>query len=145
MAEGIPARLGVEERGVTKLTVAQGRRFGVTVGAAFLVLGAIAWWRGHPTTTTVLGGLGALLTLGGLVIPTHLGPVERAWMALAHAISKVTTPIVMGVMYLGVLFPVGVIRRALGGNPLVHAEHDHSYWSSRPSGSRRTNSMRRQF
>jgi hypothetical protein len=133
------------ERSVARLTAAQGRRFGLTVGAAFLVFAGIAWWRGHPTTTMVLGGLGGLLTLSGLVIPTHLGPVERGWMALAHAISKVTTPIVLGVMYLGVLLPVGVVRRAVGGNPLVHAEHDHSYWRSRPAGSRRTGSLRRQF
>ena len=132
-------------RSATRLTATQGRRFGLTVGAAFLVIAAIVWWRERPTATLVLGGLGALLTLGGLVIPTYLGPVERAWMALAHAISKVTTPIVMGVMYLGVFLPVGVLRRAFGGNPLVHTEQDHSYWRGRPDGSRRTASMRRQF
>jgi len=132
-------------RSVKRLTAAQGRRFGLTVGAAFLVIAAIVWWRERPTATMVLGGLGGLLTLSGLVIPTYLGPVERAWMALAHAISKVTTPIVMGVMYLGVLLPVGVLRRAFGGNPLVHTEQDHSYWRGRSDGSRRTASMRRQF
>ena len=90
MATRVPARL----------TTAQGRRFGLTVGGAFLVFAAIAYWRGHSTSTAVLGGLGATLALAGLIIPAHLGPVERAWMRLAHLISKVTTPIVMGVMYL---------------------------------------------
>jgi hypothetical protein len=127
------------------MTAAHGRRFGLTVGTAFLVFAGIAWWRGHPTTTMVLGGLGGLLVLSGLIVPTHLGPVERAWMALAHAISKVTTPIVMGVMYLVVLFPAGVLRRGIGGNPLVHAEQEYSYWRARPAGSRRSASMRRQF
>jgi hypothetical protein len=127
------------------LTAAQGWRFGLTVGTGFLVIAGIAWWRNHPTAATVLGGLGGLLALSGLVIPTHLGPVERAWMALAHAISKVTTPIVMGVIYLGVLLPVGVLRCGFGGNPLVHAEEDHTYWRARAAGSRRSASMRRQF
>ena len=31
-------------------------------------------------------------SLAALVAPTALGPVERAWMGLAHAISRVTTP-----------------------------------------------------
>ena len=106
MATRVPARL----------TAAEGRRFGLTVGGAFLVFAAVAYWRGHPTTTVVLGGLGAILGLAGLVIPTHLGPVERGWMRLAHLISKVTTPVVMGVMYLLVLTPVGVLRRRVGGN-----------------------------
>ena len=62
-----------------------------------------------------------------------LGPVERAWMGLAHAISKVTTPIVMGVMYLLVLTPVGLLRRRFGGNPLVHAPSKRrATGSSRP-------------
>jgi hypothetical protein len=127
------------------LTAGEGRRFGLTVGGAFLVLAAIGWWRGGGIMTVVFAGLGALLAIAGLVIPTHLGPVERAWMGLAHAISKVTTPIVMGVMYLVVLTPIGVIRRALGGNPLVHENHDGSFWKARPEGKRRSSSLERQF
>ena len=134
MAERVPARL----------TAAQGRRFGLTVGGAFLVIAAIAWWRGHPTATTIVGALGGALALAGLVIPTHLGPVERAWMRLAHAISKVTTPLVMGIMYLLVLTPTGLLRRAFGGNPLVHREADAGFWRTRPEG-RRAGDLTRQF
>jgi hypothetical protein len=126
------------------LTAAEGRRFGLTVGGAFLVFAAVAYWRGHPTTTVVLGGLGAILGLAGLVIPTHLGPVERGWMRLAHLISKVTTPVVMGVMYLLVLTPVGVLRRRVGGNPMVHTAPTGSYWQHRPEG-RRAGDLRRQY
>lgn len=128
-----------------RMTPAEGRRFGLTVGGAFLVIAAIAWWRGHPNATMVLGVLGGTLALAGLAIPAHLGPVERAWMALARAISKVTTPIVMGVMYLLVIYPVGVMRRRFGGNPLVHVEAERSFWRARPAGARRSASMRRQF
>ena len=135
MAAGVPARL----------TPSQGRRFGLTVGGAFLVLAAVAWWRGHPLATDILAGLGAVLAVAGLIVPTRLGPVERAWMALAHAISKVTTPIVMGVMYLLVLTPVGWLRRTFGGNPLVHQAQAESYWQKRPEGRRRTADLRRQF
>ena len=133
------------ERIRPRLTAAEGRRFGLTVGAAFAVLAGIAWWRGHPTTTTVLGSLAGLLIVAGLTIPTLLGPVERAWMGFAHAISKVTSPIVMGLMYLLVLTPVGLLRRTFGGNPLVHPEVNHSYWRPRPENARRSASLFRQF
>jgi hypothetical protein len=133
------------ERIRTRLTAAQGRRFAFTVGAAFLVFAAIAWWRGHPTLLAVLGTVGGALVAAGLVIPTHLGPVERGWMALAHLISKVTTPIVMGVMYLLVLTPVGILRRTLGGDPLVHQVAEEGFWRTRPPGKRRTQSLQRQF
>jgi hypothetical protein len=135
MAKGIPARL----------TRAEGRRFGLTVGGAFMVLAGIGWWRDNQILMAITGTLGMAGILGGLAIPTRLGPVERAWMRLAHLISKVTTPIVMGVMYLGVLLPVGVLRRKLGGNPLVHGAHEGSFWHSRPAGARRSAAMQRQF
>lgn len=135
MATRIPARL----------TRQQGRRFGLTVGGAFLVLAGVTWWRDHLTVSTVFATLGAALALGGLVLPTHLGPVERAWMRLAHAISRVTTPIVMAVMYFVVLTPVGLLRRAAARNPLVHAETPAGFWKERPPERRRTLSMERQF
>lgn len=130
------------ERVSARLTAAQGRRFGVTVGGAFLAFTAIAWWRGHSNTANMLGALGLVLTVAGVAIPTHLGPVERAWMALAQAMSKVTTPVVMAIMYLGAITPVGMVRRVLGGNPLVHAPQADSFWKARRTG--RSN-MRRQF
>ena len=62
-------------------------------------------------------GAGSCL-LGGLLVPGKLGPVYRAWMGLAHVISKVTTPIFMGVVYFLVITPIAVLRRTFGGNPL---------------------------
>ncbi|MEZ4416250.1 MAG: SxtJ family membrane protein [Gemmatimonadota bacterium] len=118
MATGHPARLSARD----------GRRFGVTVGSAFLVFAGVAWWRGHVRSPVVLATLGAVLFLAGLVLPTRLGPVERAWMRMAHAISRVTTPIFMGIVYYGVVTPVGAVMRALGRNPVKHQAKDGSYW-----------------
>jgi Saxitoxin biosynthesis operon protein SxtJ len=108
MAGRVPARL----------TASEGRKFGVTVGGAFLVIAALMYWRHHVTRAEVVGALGTVFVLAGLVIPTQLGPVERAWMGLAHGISKITTPIFMGIVYYVVMTPIGLIRRAFGGNPL---------------------------
>jgi hypothetical protein len=133
------------ERISTRLTAAEGRRFGLTVGGAFAALAGISWWRGHPDVALVLGSLGGALALAGLALPTYLGPVERAWMRLAHAISRVTTPIVMAAMYFVVITPSGVMRRAFGGNPLEHADGAAGFWKARPPGDRRSKSMERQF
>ncbi len=86
VAVGIPARL----------TAREGRRFAFTVGTAFLVLAAISAWRGHTLPPRVLGALGGALLLAGLVVPGRLSRVHRAWMGLALALSKVTTPIMIG-------------------------------------------------
>ena len=127
------------------MSPAEGRRFGLTVGVAFAVLGGVAWWRGHPRLAAVLSGLGGVLILAGLVVPHLMGPVQRAWMGLAHAISRVTTPVFMGLVYFVVFAPVGLLMRALGRNPLgAPAGSDGSYWVTR-SAAGEGGGMERQF
>ena len=132
MARAVPARL----------TAAAGRRFAFTVGAAMLALGAIVAWRGARPIALVLGGIGVGLLLGGAVAPTRLGGIERAWSAFASAISKITTPIIIAVLFFVVLTPAGLLMRALGHKPLVRPAG--SAWVRRPAGERRSD-LERQF
>jgi hypothetical protein len=95
----------------------------------------------------ILGALAVLLAMAGIAIPAKLGPIEAGWMKLAHAISRVTTPIFMGIVYFVVLTPIGLIRRSFGSNPLVHKAEHESYWIARaaPEGGRQHSRMERQF
>jgi hypothetical protein len=124
-------------------SAATGRKFGLTVGAAFVVLATVARWRSHPTSFVVLGVLGLSLLAGSLVVPTLLGPVENAWMGLARAVSKVTTPIFMGVVYFVVLTPIGLLRRTFAGSALVHRAGPHGFWRDRSQSPR--SDLNRQF
>lgn len=134
MAHGIPARL----------TAAEGRKFAFTVGIAFLVLAGISYWRGHTRVPAVLGSLGGVLILAGLVAPTALGPVQRGWMNFAHMLSKVTTPIFMGIVYFLVITPIGLFRQMIGGNAMVsRSTPETGYWVVRDPGAR--TDMRRLF
>jgi hypothetical protein len=133
LATGIPARL----------TPAEGRRFGFVVGTAFLLLGGVSRWRGHEVVPLVLWAIGGALVLGGLLIPGSLGPVYRAWMRLAHLLSRVTTPVFMGLIYFLLFTPVGIARRLFGGNALVRSRGD-SFWVDRSGAARRSN-LQRQF
>jgi hypothetical protein len=125
LAHPVPARLS------TDYTAAKGRKFGFTVGLAFGVLSAVAWWREAPRVFVVLASLGAVLITAALVAPRALRTVEHAWMKLALLISKVTTPVFMGVIYYVVLTPVGALRRAAGRNSLVHRAGPHGHWADR--------------
>jgi hypothetical protein len=125
------------------LTASEGRKFAFAVGAAFAALAALLLWRGHEPFATALLFTGGLLFAAGLVIPTRLGPVERAWMGVAHAISRVTTPVFMSITYFLVLMPVGLLRRAVARNPLRRDPASSSYWVRHEQ--REAESMRRQF
>jgi hypothetical protein len=125
------------------LTAAEGRRFAFTVGAAFLVLAGIALWRDHPLLVRVFAVLGGLLGLAGVVVPGRLGGVHRAWMGLAHLISKVTTPVFMGLVYSVAILPIGLVMQALGRNPIRHRPVNGSYWM--PRGDQPRGQLKDQF
>ena len=129
----------------TGLEAREGRKFGLTVGTAFLVFGGIALWRGREFPAQVLWGIGGLLILVAALLPAKLKPVERGWMAMALQISRVTTPIVMGIVYFLVLTPIAVLIRSLRGNPLVHRANGTGYWFTKGEGADAKSDMRRQF
>ena len=119
------------------------RKFGITVGLAFIVLAGIIFWRESDSVLwKVFGAVGAALFVAGLVIPAQLQAVYRGWMKFALLLSKVTTPLFMGIIYFGLFLVTGLIRRAMGKNAMVTREVNGSYWSAREF--RRAN-LERQF
>jgi len=112
------------------------------VGVAFLVLAALSKWRGHELPPLILGGLGAALVLAGLLVPGRLTPIYRFWMGLALVLSKVTTPIFMGIVYYLVLTPIGLAMRAVGKNPLARPPAQASAWVRRDTAK---SDLERQF
>jgi hypothetical protein len=112
------------------------RRFGLTVGGMFVLLGALSRWRGHVWPPAVLIPLGVLLLVPGLVAPTVLGPVRRIWMRGATALGEVNSRIILGVMYFLVFAPVGLVMRAFVRDPLDRRLDDGkaSNWIPRSRG-----------
>lgn len=121
MAHRVPARL----------SAAEGRAFAFTVGGAFVALAGVAWWRGRPTLSIVLAALGLLLGAAGGLVPARLGPLNQAWMGLAHAISRVTTPVFMGIIFFVVITPIGVLLRLFGSSSLRPAAGAATLWHRR--------------
>jgi Saxitoxin biosynthesis operon protein SxtJ len=128
----------------TPVTRGELRSFGLTVGAAFVALSLVATWRARHLTAALFATVGALLVGFGMLAPIELGSVYRAWMGLALALSRVTTPIFMGVVYFVVLTPVGLLLRLFGRRPLRAPRSAESAWVDRAPEARRSD-MRRQF
>lgn len=121
----------------TEFTAADGRKFAFPVGIAFLLLAGLLFWRDKETLWRIVAGLGGGLLLAGVLVPSSLGPVYRAWMKMALVISRVTTPIFMGIVYFLVMTPTGMIMRVLGKKPIEHPAREGSFWQStegRPPG-----------
>ena len=113
------------------MTAREGRRFALTLAGGFAALALIAWWRHRVLASEIFGVVSLFALLSALFAPTRLRPVERAWMALGHAMSRVTSPIFFTVLYLVVITPAGMLRRTFGKSPLARSRAPASFWIRR--------------
>lgn len=106
------------------------REFGLVVGAAFTLLGS--WWlfRGKFFEgARILVPLGVSLIVLGAISPRILVYPNKAWMKLAEGLSFVSTRIILAFVFFLVLTPIGLIKRAMGWDPLHRRSPSlDSYW-----------------
>jgi hypothetical protein len=97
------------------------RSFGLLVGGVF---GAIGIWpfllRGQPAKIWALG-LGGLLILLGGVLPSMLAPLHRGWMWIGHILGWVNTRILLGLVFYGLITPMGILFRLMGKDVMRRA------------------------
>jgi hypothetical protein len=96
------------------------RQFGVVVGGVFAALAGWAVWRhGQSFWNGAVLTIGSALVLFGLIWPRALVRPRRAWMALAEALSYVSTRIILGVVFFLIMTPIGFFMRLRGWDPLA--------------------------
>ncbi len=90
------------------------RQFGLLVGAVFAVIGL--WplvFRGEPLRLWALG-IGSLLIVCGGVLPSLLAPVHAGWMRVGHILGWINTRILLGIVFYGLITPIGIVFRFMG-------------------------------
>ncbi len=117
----------------------QEKQFGITVGSVLLAMAGWLFWRGHgPVATAAPAFVGALLVVFGVGYPRALVHPNRAWMALAEALSWVSTRVILGLLFFLVFAPLGAWRRMRGWDPLNRraSRSRRSFWQPvlRPPG-----------
>lgn len=60
----------------------------------------------------------AVLASWGLAAPTTLRPVYRGWMRFGSVMSRITTPLILGIIFYLVITPVAVFFRITGRNAM---------------------------
>lgn len=116
----------------------QEREFGLIVGAVLSAFGL--WWlyRGKfATAAYLLSVVGSGLILCGMVIPRVLVGPRKAWMKLAEGMAYVSSRVILALIFFLVLTPIGLIKRAMGWDPLYRrAASRDSFWLPYPERQR---------
>ncbi len=95
------------------------RQFGLTTGAIVAVLfGLFFPWvfeAGFPLWPWILFGL---LAGWAIVAPLSMKPVYRGWMRISILLSKITTPIIMGAVFIFAIVPMSVVLKLTRWDPM---------------------------
>jgi hypothetical protein len=122
------------------------RKFGITMGITFAVLGGLLVWRGHWQPKYFFWIAGAFMVLG-LAVPVVLRPVQRAWMAFAIVLGWVMTRVILVVLFYVGITPIALIARLVGKRflDLGFEPARASYWITRPAPDRGKEGYKSQF
>lgn len=122
-----------------KIEAPSDKSFGFTI-AGLLTAGAAYSWFEQASDWRWLAVTACVVQLFSLLAPVCLRPFNVLWMAIGHAVSKITNPIVLGIIFFLVVLPVGLLLRLSGKNPL-RLKPDRlgtTYWVSRAEGQEST-------
>jgi hypothetical protein len=122
------------------------RSFGLLFFVVFGSLATLGWWRGTSWYPVVLALSVAFLVLS-FTIPQVLQPLNRAWMAFALLLHKVTSPLILGALFFVLFTPVGLIMR-LKKRDVLRRRLDRSagsYWIPRSPAGPAPESLRDQY
>ncbi len=124
------------------------RRFGSLFTAIFVLMACYGYflkdWGG--SITTLLGTIAALLALVTILAPRRLASLNKAWFLLGELLGKIVSPIVLGIIFFGVLTPIGCISRVFGRDELrLKKQSVDSEWIERTTPSPVGDMFKNQF
>ncbi len=124
-----------------KLSPPSARSTGFVFAAVFAL---IAFSARHTAWLWPLAALAGAFAAAAWLRPGLLEPLNRAWFRLSLLLSRIVTPIVMGVLFFGLITPFGLLMRLKGGDPLRLKRNgdEATWWRAREEGE---NDMNRQF
>jgi len=122
------------------------RKFGLTVGGAFIFLGVLLLLR-HRSSYLPLCGAGALLAAFGLICPRALKYVYIAWMALAFVLGFVMSNVILTLFFFLFVTPIGLLARLFQKDFLARKwdKQAASYWIQYGGKVKTANTYERQF
>ena len=128
------------------ITGSSDRSFGVVVTVALTVVGVFPLLNGEPPRWWSLAVAGVMLVVT-LVRAELLAPFNRVWFRFGLFLHRVVNPVIMAVIYFGVVTPTGLIMRAVGKDPLRlrRDPNAESYWIHRTPPGPEPESMTNQF
>lgn len=95
------------------------RKFGITTSVILVVLFGLAlpflFSFDYPKWPWAIA---AALTTWALLAPLSMKPLYKAWMKFGLIMNWINTRLILGVLFYGIFFPIGLIFKIIGKDPM---------------------------
>jgi hypothetical protein len=114
------------------LVLPSNRSFGRLFVIVFTLLALWSWWSGGSWWRIWLG-LSVLVLAVTLFASSLLTPLNRLWMKFAAVLHRFVSPVMLGIVFFGVITPYACVMRMRGRDPLLRRfdPSSRSYWIER--------------
>ena len=121
------------------------KKFGLFFTFIFLILSSYSFWNNNFYVGLILLLLG--LTIFFTIINSKgLAPLNKLWMKLGIILGSIVNPIILGILFFGMFFPLGCIMRLLGRDELnLKLGKNTSSWNYKISNIQHNNNFNQQF
>lgn len=123
------------------------KKFGLLFFGVFFALALYAYSKNEATAI-----IGLLLLLSSVFLISSffyqglLSPLNKAWFMMGLALGKIMSPIVLGIIFFGLITPIALIARLLGRDELkLKRPKKSTYWSEPIGSNSDADSFKNQF
>lgn len=122
------------------------KEFGYVFCLVFLIVAFLPLWKEHPIRIWAFQ-ISALFFIGAVFFPAVLKYPCLYWLKLGLLLHRFINPIILGIIYFGVVCPIGLMRRkAKSGSIKIKLDPGiKSYWIQRSPAGPEPKTMLQQF
>lgn len=127
---------------MNELKIGSNRSFGIVFFVVFLIIALWPLLNSENVRTWSLV-ISMIFFFLGIFNSKLLTPLNKLWMKFGLLLGKIVSPVVMTIIFFGVVTPTGLIMRIFGKDILkLNKNNNDSYWENRDNSN---NNMNNQF
>lgn len=123
------------------------KKFGLLFSGIFLAFTLYAYVK-HEASI-IIGLLllaSAFFLVSSFFFQNLLGPLNKAWFLLGIGLGKVVSPIVLGIIFFGLITPIALLAKLTGRDELkLKRPNKSTYWSEPIGSNSNADSFKNQF
>ncbi|WP_440651109.1 SxtJ family membrane protein [Candidatus Pelagibacter sp. HIMB1495] len=129
----------------TDIKLPSNKKFGYFFSGVFFIVFVYFFYNKNSSLSYIFGALTLFFLITSIINANLLLPLNKLWMRFGLLLSVIISPIILGIIFFGLVTPYGLIMSVFGRDELrLKKNKSKSYWIDRNNDPPQTN-FKQQF